>query len=48
MDKPVYLARQRDGAPLAAKDGPLQLMVPGEKRGGRWVRQVTALRLRRS
>jgi hypothetical protein len=48
MDKPIYLVTRRDGAPLAAKDGPLQLVVPGEKRGGRWVRQVSALRLRRA
>ena len=32
-----------DGAPLDAKDGPFRLVVPGEKRPARWVRQVTAI-----
>ena len=43
MDKSVYVATKRDGKPLSEKDGPFQLVAPGEKRGGRWVRQVTAL-----
>ena len=38
MDKPVYM--------IAKPDGSFQLVVPGEKRGGRWVRQVTALRVK--
>ena len=47
MDKPVYLITMRDGKPLPDKDGPFELVVPGEKRNGRWVRQVMALRVRR-
>jgi hypothetical protein len=43
MDKSVYVATKRDGKPLSEKDGPFQLVAPGEKRDGRWVRQVTAL-----
>jgi len=43
MDKSVYVATKRDGKPLSEKDGPFQLVAPGEKRDGRWVRQVMAL-----
>jgi hypothetical protein len=37
-----------DGTALSDKDGPFQLVVPGEKRAARWVRQVTALKIRRA
>jgi len=37
-----------DGHALDAKDGPFRLVVPGEKRPARWVRQVTAIDLLRS
>lgn len=46
MDKAVYVVTKRDGKPLTEKDGPFQLVVPGEKRNARWVRQLTALRIR--
>jgi len=32
-----------DGAALDAKDGPFRIVVPGEKRPARWVRQVMAI-----
>ena len=48
MDKSVYVVTKRDGKPLSDKDGPFQLVVPGEKRAARWVRQVTALRIRQA
>lgn len=48
MDKAVYVVTRRDGKPLTDKDGPFQLVAPGEKRGARWVRQVTALRIRQA
>ena len=48
MDKSVYVVTKRDGKPLSEKDGPFQLVVPGEKRAARWVRQVTALRIRQA
>ncbi len=48
MDKAVYVVTKRDGNPLTDKDGPFQLVAPGEKRGARWVRQVTALRIRQA
>jgi len=37
-----------EGHPLEAKDGPFRLVVPGEKRPARWVRQVTAINLLRT
>lgn len=48
MDKAVYVVAKRDGKPLTDKDGPFQLVAPGEKRGARWVRQVAALRIRQA
>jgi hypothetical protein len=45
MEKFVYVLTKRDGKPLSEKDGPFQLVVPGEKRSARWVRQVTALKI---
>jgi len=43
MDKAIYVVTSRDGKLLPAKDGPFQLVVPGEKRGGRWVRHLITL-----
>jgi hypothetical protein len=40
-DRQVLLCYAKDGAPLAADEGPLRMLVPGEKRQARWVRQVT-------
>jgi Oxidoreductase molybdopterin binding domain len=42
-DKVVILADTMDGKPLDAKTGPWQIIVPDEKKHGRWVRQVTKL-----
>jgi DMSO/TMAO reductase YedYZ molybdopterin-dependent catalytic subunit len=41
----VLLAFERDGQPLGADIGPFRLVVPTDKRGGRWVRQVTSIKL---
>ncbi len=48
MDKSVYLVTKREGKPLSEKDGPFQLVAPGEKKDSRWVRQVTALRIKQA
>src|SRR5262245_11070559 len=42
-DRVIFLADRRDGKSLSSKEGPLRIIVPGEKRHARWVRQVTAL-----
>jgi len=48
MDKPVYVVTKRDGKPLSEKDGPFELVVPGEKRSARWVRQLAAVKMRQA
>jgi len=45
MEKPIYVVSGREGKPLDAAEGPFRLVAPGEKRGARWVRQVTALKI---
>ncbi|HEY1203275.1 MAG: molybdopterin-dependent oxidoreductase [Bryobacteraceae bacterium] len=45
IDKAVYVVTKRDGKPLSEEDGPFQLVVPGEKRNARWVRQLNLLRI---
>ncbi len=47
-DKIILLADKRDGKPMDAKEGPLRIVVPDEKRHARWVRQVTGLVIKRS
>jgi DMSO/TMAO reductase YedYZ molybdopterin-dependent catalytic subunit len=39
----VIVAQSVDGQPLGAKEGPLRLVVPGDKRQARWVRMVTSI-----
>lgn len=39
----VLLADRVDGAPLAAKAAPYQVIVPGTKQYSRWIRQVTRI-----
>jgi DMSO/TMAO reductase YedYZ molybdopterin-dependent catalytic subunit len=42
-DRVIIVADRRDGHVLAPPEGPFRLIVPGEKRHARWVREVTAL-----
>ena len=44
-DRVILLADKADGHPLDSKEGPFRIIVPGEKRMARWVRQVTALKI---
>jgi hypothetical protein len=41
----IILADKRDGKVLDAKEGPYRIVVPGDSRPARWVRQVTTLRV---
>jgi hypothetical protein len=41
----ILLADKRDGKPLDAKEGPLRIVAPDDKRPARWVRQVIVLRV---
>ncbi len=47
-DQIILLADRRDGNPLAAGTGPLQIVVPHDKRAGRWIRQVNRLEIRQA
>jgi len=47
-DRTILLADRRDGKPLPAQEGPLRIVVPGEKRHSRWVRQVVAFKIGRA
>ena len=43
----VMVADHMDGKPLPDRDGPLKIVVPGDKRADRWVRGVERLRVAR-
>jgi hypothetical protein len=45
-DQLILVADHRDGQPLNSREGPLRLIVPGDKRPARWVRALTILRLK--
>ncbi len=47
-DRTIILAETRDGEPLADAEGHWRVVVPDEKRHGRWVRQVVSLNIRRA
>ena len=44
----ILLADEKDGQPLDDDAGPFQLIVAGEKRRARWVRQVDRIRMMES
>jgi hypothetical protein len=44
-ERKFLLADRKNGQPLSESDGPLQLIVPSEKRRARWVRMVKSIRL---
>lgn len=45
-DKSIILADTKDGKPLPETHGPWQIIAPDDKKHGRWVRQVTAVKLK--
>lgn len=47
-DRSILLTDRKDGQSLSAAEGPLRIVVPDEKRHGRWVRQVQALTIKRA
>lgn len=47
-DRNAILADEVDGKPLDEETGPFQIVVPGEKRRARWVRQVERIRVMES
>jgi DMSO/TMAO reductase YedYZ molybdopterin-dependent catalytic subunit len=44
----VLVADLEDGKPLDAQHGPLRLVVPGDKRQGRWVRLVKTISVQKA
>ena len=42
-DRVIMLADRRDGIPLDNREGPLRIIVPGDKRHARWIRGVDTL-----
>ncbi len=44
----VIVAESVDGQPLGTKEGPMRLVVPGDKRPARWVRMVTSVSVMRA
>ncbi len=42
-NRTIIVADRADKKPLPEEVGPFQIIVPGEKKHARWVRQVTAL-----
>ena len=42
-DRVAILADRKDDAPLPANAAPFQLVITGEKRPARWVRQVVSI-----
>ena len=47
-DRVILLADAKHGQPLPPREGPFRIIVPGEKRPARWVRQVKALTVRKN
>ena len=45
-DQIILLADRRNGKPLDGNAGPLQIVVPHDKRAGRWIRQINRLEVR--
>lgn len=43
----VFVVTRMDGQPLNAHDGPLRLVVPGDKHRSRWARMVASLTVTR-
>jgi DMSO/TMAO reductase YedYZ molybdopterin-dependent catalytic subunit len=46
-DRNVLVADARDGESLPATEGPLRLVVAGEKEAARWVRLLREIEVRR-
>lgn len=41
----AIVAFERDGQPLGSEIGPFRMVMPTDKRGARWVRQVVSIRV---
>jgi len=43
LDSDVLVADQMNGAPLSAREGPLKLVAPHDKRPARWIRMLKSI-----
>jgi DMSO/TMAO reductase YedYZ molybdopterin-dependent catalytic subunit len=48
LNTQVLVADMEDGKPLDAQHGPLRLVVPGDKRQGRWVRMLKSISIQKA
>ena len=44
-ERDIIIADRQDGRPLPARDGPLRIIAPGDKRHARWVRGLQAIEM---
>jgi hypothetical protein len=44
-NRTILLADTRDAQPLSGDEGPLRLVIPGDQRQARWIRQITQMKL---
>ena len=42
-DRPVFVVDRKDGQPLDAHSGPFRIVVPGDARPARWIRQLSEI-----
>lgn len=42
-DRPVFIVDRKDGQPLDAHTGPFRVVVPGDARPARWIRQLSEI-----
>jgi hypothetical protein len=47
-DRVILIADRRDGQALAEKEGQLRIVMPGEKRQARWLRELVSIGLKRA
>ena len=47
-DRIILIADRRDGEALSEKEGKLRIVVPGEKRPARWLRELTSISVKRA
>jgi hypothetical protein len=47
-DRVILIADRREGQALGAKEGPLRIVVPGEKRPARWIRELVSISVKRA
>ena len=45
-NQPILVAYEQDGKPITGKEGPLRLIVPGDKQTGRYVSGLVSLEVR--